>query len=122
MYAAVEGEETKLELDPEHLAVLREFELERRFEGQLLLKRGGQGIEAITFVPDPSHPEGGTFYVTNQSFALEDKEEVSALFEVELPLKTKGEEHSRATLLGCFRPGVIDLSGLYALPGAAGKV
>ena len=56
LYAAVEGDEVILELEPEHLAIQREFRIGRDFKGEQLLRKGGMGIEAIAFVPDASHP------------------------------------------------------------------
>ena len=68
LYVVIEGEERILEIRPDDFAVVREFEIERTFEGRMLLEPGGQGVEAITFVPDAGHPQGGTFYIGNQSF------------------------------------------------------
>ena len=113
LYIAVEGEEAILEMDPETFNVVREFALPRALDGQTLLAPGGQGIEAITFVPDPAHPEGGTFYVANQALKLTDEHDVSAVFQVVLPLRSKTGE---PRLLHCFKPGVIDLSGLHYDP------
>lgn len=110
LYIAVEGAESIIELDPETFKILREFSLPRTFDGKTVMKAGGQGIEAITFVPDPDHPDGGTFYVANQSFNLADKHDISGMFVVELPLRSKT---GRPKLLNQFKPGVIDLSGLY---------
>lgn len=87
LYVAWEGEERVLEIDPGTLEVLREFALERVFEGRLLMRPGGDGIEGIGFVPDPDHPQGGTFFVAHQTFDPSDPEEASVLLEVELPLR-----------------------------------
>lgn len=113
LYIAVEGEEKIIEIDPENFEVLREFSINRTFRGTMCLKPGGQGIEAITFVPDSSHPEGGTFYVANQSFTLDNEEDPSAIFEVELPLRSRSNRNSQAKILRYFTPGIIDLSGLF---------
>lgn len=113
LYIAVERAEKIIELDPGTFDVLREFPISRKFMGDMLLKAGGQGIEAITFVPDTNHPHGGTFYVANQSYDLEDTEDISAVFEVEVPLKSKAETNTSAKILRYFSLGVIDLSGLY---------
>jgi uncharacterized protein YjiK len=115
LYVAVEGEEKILEIDPEDFRVLRQFYIERMFKGRMLLKPGGNGIEAITFVPDPDHPEGGTFYLTNQSFDVDAQEDPSIIFEVEVPLKSSPAEVPDliATIIRYFSLGVGDLSGLH---------
>lgn len=113
LYLAIEEEEAVLEVDPETFATLREFSLPRELDGKTLLRAGGEGIEAITFVPDSGHPEGGVFYVANQAFTLSDCQDVSALFQVELPLRS-GTGQARIT--ECIMPGIIDLSGLHYDP------
>jgi DNA-binding beta-propeller fold protein YncE len=110
LYVAVEGKDNILELDPDNLKVLREFNIPRSFEGRKVMKKGGSGIEAITFVPDPDHPEGGTFVVANQSFDLEDEEDRSVLIEMVVPIRSGRD---KVEILRVFEPGVIDLSGLY---------
>ena len=60
LYVAIEGEEAILEVDPDDLRVLREFTINRTFHGATVLKLGGQGIEAITFVPDPTTPRAAS--------------------------------------------------------------
>jgi len=117
LYVAVEGAETILEIAPDTFQVLREFPMERSFKGKLLLKAGGQGIEAITFAPDKDHPHGGTFFVANQSFSLTNAEDVSAIFEVEVPLKG-GTTGSKAIILRYIPREVIDLAGLHYDPAS----
>jgi len=110
LYIAVEGEEAVLEVDPETFEVRREFRLPRRWQGQTRLREGKEGIEAITFVPDAAHAQGGTFFVANQAFTLTDEEDVSAIFEVELPLRSGTGE---PTIIRSLSPGIIDLAGLF---------
>lgn len=110
LYIAVEGEESIIEINPETFEVLREFSLPRTLDGRTLLAAGAQGIEAITFVPDSGHPEGGLFCVANQAFSLTDEQDISAIFQVELPLRSN---KGTPKLLGYIAPSVIDLSGLY---------
>jgi hypothetical protein len=118
LYIAVEGLEAVLEVDPETFDVLREFSIPRTLDGGTLMKAKGQGIEAITFVPDSEHPQGGLFLVANQAFDLTDEEDISAIFQVELPLRDPG---AAPKLLGYFEPGIIDLSGLHYDP-ATGNI
>lgn len=113
LYVAVEEAESILEIDPESFAVLREFVLPREFGGRTLLRAGGEGLEGITFIPDSRHPEGGVFWVANQAFTLSDPEDISAVFQVELPLRTRT---GAPRITGYFQPGVIDLSGLHYDP------
>ena len=93
--------------------MLREFRLPRDFGGRTLLRAGGEGVEALTFVPDAEHPEGGVFYVGNQAFTLSDEQDISAVFQVELPLRSR---IGKARIVGYFSPGIIDLSGLHYDP------
>ena len=112
LYAAVEGDETILELDPETLSIQREFSIARNFEGEQILKKGGMGIEAIAFVPDASHPEGGTFWVGNQSFSLKPKDEPSVICEVIVPLRSATTRKAEGTIINAYRMNFIDISGL----------
>ena len=114
LYLAVEGEERILEVDPDSFTILREFTVPREVKGKVMLKAGGQGIEAITFIPKAGHRHGGTFFVANQSFDLTDKEDVSGLFEIEIPLNSKTDtvaRHIRQIL-----PKIPDISGLNYSP------
>ena len=113
LYVAIEGEERVVEIDPEDFRVLRGFSIDRTFQGKVVLKAGGSGIEAITFVPDSHHPEGGTFFIANQGFDLNSTEDPSAIFEVEVPLKRGSAADSTAKIVRFFTLGVIDLSGLH---------
>ncbi len=112
LYVAVEGDETILELEPVRLTLQREFRINRNFEGEELLKRGGMGIEAVTFVPDPAHPEGGTFWIGNQSFSLKAKDEPSVICEVVLPLRSTTAKQVDVAISRAYRMDFIDISGL----------
>ena len=109
LYLVIEEAETIVQVHPETFAVLREFSVPRTFEGKTLLAAGGEGIEALTFVPDAKHKEGGVFYVGNQAFTLSNPEDISAVFRVELPLRTRREP---VRITGYFEPGIIDVSAL----------
>lgn len=110
LYVVIEEEEIVLEIRPDTFEMLREFSIPRDFQGKTLLNAGGEGIEGITFVPDSRHPEGGVFYVANQAFTLDDEQDISAVFRVELPLRSKTAE---PRIVDYFAPGIIDLSGLH---------
>ena len=112
LYAAVEDDEVILELDPENLTIQREFRIGRSYKGELLLRKGGMGIEAIAFVPDASHPEGGTFWVGNQSFSLKAKDEPSVVCEVVVPLRSATAKQSDGAIIQAYKMNFIDISGL----------
>ena len=112
LYAAVEDDEVILELDPENLTIQREFRIGRSYKGELLLRKGGMGIEAIAFVPDASHPEGGTFWVGNQSFSLKAKDEPSVVCEVVVPLRSATAKQSDGAIIRAYKMNFIDISGL----------
>ncbi|RKU20218.1 hypothetical protein C6503_06505 [Candidatus Poribacteria bacterium] len=112
LYAAVEDDEVIIELEPETLAMQRKFRIARDFKGEQLLKKGGMGIEAIAFVPNASHPEGGTFWVGNQSFSLKTKAEPSVVCEVLVPLRTETAATSEASIINAYKMNFIDISGL----------
>lgn len=112
LYAAVEDDEAILELDPENLTIQREFRIGRNFEGEQLLRKGGMGIEAIAFVPDASHPEGGTFWVGNQSFSLKAKDEPSVVCEVVVPLRSTTAKMADGVIIQAYKMNFIDISGL----------
>jgi len=113
LYVAVEGAEAIVEVDPESFDIRREFSIPRDFQSKTVMQEGANGFEGITFMPDPAHPQGGTFYVANQSFVLDDEDDISAIFQVELPLRS-GTGQPR--ILSCFEPGVIDLAGMHFDP------
>ena len=112
LYTAVEDDETIIEIEPETLTIQREFRIVREFKGEQLLKKGGMGIEAIAFVQDASHPEGGTFWVGNQSFSLKEKDEPSVVCEVVVPLRTATERKSEGIIINAYKMNFIDISGL----------
>ena len=112
LYAAVEDEEVILEINPQTLTIRREFKINRDFKGKSILKKGGTGIEAIAFVPDASHPEGGTFWIGNQSFSRKPDGEPSVVCEVTVPLLTSTAQTAEGTILRYFEMNFVDISGL----------
>jgi uncharacterized protein YjiK len=113
LYVAVEGEEKILEIDPDVFQVRREFALPRDFEGRTLLKPGGQGVEAIAFVPDSKHTEGGVFYIANQGLESAPPDDPSVIVEVELALRTGEGGGLEAKISRALHVGVIDIAGLH---------
>lgn len=121
LYTVVEGDEEILEIDPQTFRTTRKFGVNRQFEGVELLKKGGMGLEAIVFIPNAFHPEGGVFWVGNQSFNLKEGKEPSVICEVVAPLvssKTAPGVNKAKTpqvegqISRFFRLSIIDISGL----------
>lgn len=114
LYVAIEGRESILEIEPVSLQPLREFFLPRTWKGATVMKEGGQGLEGLVFVPDTRHRQGGTFFVSNQAMALDEKDDISAIFEVELPLRvSNGIARDSAILTRLITPGATDIAALY---------
>jgi len=111
LYIVIEGEEKIIESDPTDFRLLREYAIDRTFKKSTVLKAGGHGVEAITFIPNSNHPEGGTFLIANQGFDLKDTEDPSAVFEVCVPLKSK-PTGGRARIIRSISLHALDLSGL----------
>ena len=120
LYVVVEGEEAILEITPETCRMTRKFTVNRNFEGRELLKKGGQGLEGIVFIPDASHPEEGAFWVGNQSFNsaargsrdLKPGKEPSIICEVVLPLVSSKAKRAEGQIIRFFPLSIIDISGL----------
>ncbi|RKU26714.1 hypothetical protein C6497_13035 [Candidatus Poribacteria bacterium] len=112
LYVAVEDDEAILEVHPQTLTILREFTINRLFEGKTLLKKGGMGMEAIAFIPDTSHVEGGTFWIGNQSVSLKPNSELSVVCEVVIPIKSSDTSETEGTIIRYHEMDFIDISGL----------
>ncbi len=116
LYAVVEGDEVILEIAPQTFRITREFRVNRNFEGRELLKKGGMGLEAIAFIPNAFHPEGGTFWVGNQSFSLKQGKEPSVICEVIVPLVSSkaspDTDKIEGQIIRFFPLSIIDISGL----------
>ncbi len=112
LYAVVEGDDAILEISPQTFEITRRFGINRGFEGRELLRKGGMGLEAIAFVSDDAHPEGGTFWVGNQSFSLKPNREPSIVCQVVLPLSSTNPTPPEGKIVGFFPLSIIDISGL----------
>lgn len=97
VYIVIEGEDIILEYDPDQRQVTRRFPVKREFSGHpnFLQKQVGQydnGLESLAFVPDESHPEGGTFYAGNQW-------DPPCILEIEVPLKSGRNREAEASII-----------------------
>lgn len=112
LYVAVEGEEKILEIDPDMLIVDREFVIDRAFNETIVLDQGGNGIEAITYIPGERVTEPGIYVIANQCFSTGNLQDPSALYELTLPSHTSSIVH-----IAEFIPmNITDISGLQYDP------
>lgn len=114
LYVAAEGEDVILEFDPETGEVKRRFPIDRTFDGDpdFLKKQTAEydnGIESMTFVPNPGHPEGGTFYVGNQW-------DPPMIMEVFVPLKSSRAPEAKARIIRVLPFKMDDPAAMYFDP------
>jgi len=82
LYVMREGHEVILEISPDDFRSLRRFTIDRTWKNDPnYLKRGGDGMEGLTFVPDAASPEGGRFWAVNQY-------DPAVLVELDVPLRS----------------------------------
>jgi uncharacterized protein YjiK len=114
LYIAAEGEDVILEFDPVGGEVKRRFPINRTFNGdrnflQKQTDRYDNGIESMAFVPDPKHPEGGTFYVGNQW-------DPPMIMEVFVPLKSSHAAEAEARIIRVLPLKMDDPAAMYYDP------
>jgi len=100
-----------LEYDPDDRVVTRRFPISRAFEGnpnflEKQTEKFDNGCESITFVPNPDHPEGGTFFIGNQW-------DQSVVVEVEAPLKSSGPQGGEARIVRVLPLDLDDPAAIY---------
>lgn len=114
LYAIEEQSMIIMEFHPDSLEPLRQFPLEATFGAYLPARNNSNpGLEAITFVPDPDHPAGGTFFVASQGRRTRHTKGVAAVYEIAAPLQDSANVNLTAQMVRQFEPGITDLSGLY---------
>ena len=113
LYIVIEGRDNVLEVDPDGLVIRREFGLAREHDGEKLFESQGNGLEGIAFVPDPQHPEGGTFFLVNRSSDPDDDDDPPLLLEYELPLSRPATHKLEGTIKSHARVDIEELSGLH---------
>jgi len=111
LYIVVEGDDVILEYDPDKREVTRRFPVNREYQGNphFLQKQVGRydnGLESLVFVPNPSQPEGGTFYAGNQ-------EDPPCIMEVFVPLRSSKAKQAEATILRVLPFRMRDPGALY---------
>jgi uncharacterized protein YjiK len=93
LYVAHEGREWIYEVRPDDFKTLRRITIDRTWKGDPnFLRRGGDGVEGLTFVPDDKDPEGGRFWAVNQY-------DPPVLVELATPLRSSKEKMLTATIV-----------------------
>lgn len=113
LYIAVEGSDHVLEVNAADLQPIRKFVIDRTYGGKTVLAEGGGGLEGIAFVPTAGHPQGGRFFLVNQSLDATDAEDGSAVFECELPLRSESNRVSTAAIVNYYPQTRTDLSDIF---------
>jgi len=112
LYVVREGHEILLELRPDDFKLTRRFNIQRGFRGDAeYLKRGGNGIEGLTFVPDAKHAEDGRFFAVNE-------DDPPVLIELAVPLRSMSGKFGEARVTASHGLSVRPLSGLLWLTDA----
>ncbi|MBN1271031.1 MAG: SdiA-regulated domain-containing protein [Candidatus Aminicenantes bacterium] len=106
LYIVVEGDDVILEFDPDEKRITRRFTVNRRYKDDPFFLQKQEdaydnGIECLEFVPNASHPEGGTFYAGNQW-------DPSCIMELDVPLKSARGETAEARILRVFSVRIDD--------------
>ena len=110
LYVVREGHEVIFELDAETFRMRRGFPIDRSFDGDAnFLRRGGDGIEGLTFVPDAADPNGGRFFAVNQF-------DPAMLLEIAVPLAKSDGRFGTARIVGATSVGWGPLSGVTYAP------
>ena len=113
LYIVIEGRDNVLEVDSDGLVIRREFGLAREHDGEKLFESQGNGLEGIAFVPDPKHPDGGTFFLVNRSSRAGDDDDPPLILEYELPLSSRATHKLEGSIKSHVRIDIEELSGLH---------
>ena len=112
LYLAREGHEVIFEVRPDNFRIVRRFTIDRGFEGDPnFLKRGGDGVEGLTFVEDESHPEGGRMWVVNQY-------DPPVLVELAIPMRSSKEKFLVAKIARAIPIDAAPLSEVTWVPAS----
>ena len=115
LYVVDEDRAEIMEVDPNNFGQSRLVRIEPLFEDVAVLSAEKNKVEGITFAPDETHPEGGTFYLSNKNPEAED-ETGSIIFEVEAPLTSGLNLLLTAKVVNRFPVEVPDISDLLYDP------
>ena len=113
LYIVTESKAKVVEIHPENFNAIREFTIAPTFEEKTMLAPEKNKVEAITFVSNSNHPQGGTFYLAKPDEELNPDGAASIIFEVEIPLKNDSVANPTGRIISYFPLKVPDLSGLH---------
>lgn len=106
LYVVRETHEIIFEIRPDDFKMLRRFTIDRSYEGDPnYLRRGGDGVEGLVFVPDEKHPEGGGLWIVNQF-------DPPVLVELAIPLRSSKSKYETARLARAIPLDGAPLSGV----------
>ncbi|MFN2425414.1 MAG: SdiA-regulated domain-containing protein [Candidatus Binatia bacterium] len=112
LFVVREGHEVIFEVRPDNFKIVRRFTVDRSYNGDPnFLRRGGDGIEGLTFVPDDHHPEGGKLWAVNQF-------DPPVLIELGIALKTSKEKYQVARIARAIPVDGAPLSEVTWDPGS----
>ncbi|HXC50872.1 MAG TPA: SdiA-regulated domain-containing protein [Candidatus Limnocylindrales bacterium] len=112
LYVAREGHEVIFEVRPDDFRIVRRFTIDRSYKGDPnFLRRGGDGVEGLAFVPDDSDPEGAHLWVVNQY-------DPPVLVELAIPMRTSKEKFLTATIRRAIPIDSAPLSEVTWMPGS----
>ena len=106
LYVVREGHEVIFEVRPDNFKLVRRFTIDRSYQGDPnYLRRGGDGIEGLTFVSDEKDPEGGRLWAVNQY-------DPPVLIELAISLKSSKEKYQVARIMRAIPVDAAPLSGV----------
>jgi uncharacterized protein YjiK len=114
LYIVVEGEDVILEFDADRREVTRRFPINRAWRGnpnflEKQMNKYDNGVESLTFVPNPVHPEGGTFYAGNQW-------DPAVVVELLVPLRSSWAPTAEARIIRVLPVKIDDPAAMYFDP------
>ena len=99
----VSEKKASIEKFSENFEFLKEYKIDKKFNGKRVLKKRGNGLEGIAFLYEDK--EGKRFVVANQSYKNKGKGKSALLF-----VAIKGE---KVRTYGYAPMNIVDISGLY---------
>jgi len=108
MYVAQEGKDKLLKLS-ENLEISAKYKVPREYNGRIILKKGGDGIEALTYLYTKANRK--FFIISNQSDYI-DTEDGSTIIKISIPAK-QTKFRSTARIENVYNMQYTDISGLF---------